>query len=66
MASWFFRVVQLDDGEWSCRFGSTVYDTHDALTDALDHCKEIAASHRPAQVFLHPLDGVVQTVASFE
>jgi hypothetical protein len=61
---WFFRVLALEDGTWQCRWGPQPFDTHESLVDAVEHCSTIAAEHRPAEVLLHRLDGVVQSVAT--
>jgi hypothetical protein len=61
--AWFFRVRELGDGSWQCQWGSETFDNHTALADAIEHCSNIAAQHRPAEVFVHRLDGAVQSVA---
>ena len=48
--SWYLRVIEQPDGRWSCRRGSTCYDAHDQLVDALRHLHELAAD----------LDGTVE------
>ena len=63
--AWFFRVVELDDGRWCCRWGRHVFDTHDELDDAVEHCQAIAADRPPAEVLLHRHGFPVQTVATF-
>ena len=62
MALWF-RVIELEDGEFACRFGLTEYDRHEAASAAVDHLKQIASEHRPAQVFLHLRDGSTSLAA---
>ena len=63
--AWWYRVVEHEDGTWSCRLGLKVYDTHDELADAIEHCKAIAAADRPSAVFVHPLLADHYSVASF-
>jgi hypothetical protein len=62
MALWF-RVIEVEEGVFACRFGLTEYDRHDTASAAIDHLKTIAADHSPAQVYLHPRDGVTHLVA---
>jgi hypothetical protein len=62
--AWFFHVVELDDGRWACRHGSLEYDTHAALNDAIEHITTVSASHRPAEMFLHRLDGTVEKLGA--
>ncbi len=61
--AWFFRVVALADGDWQCRWGPQTFDSHRTLAGAIEHCTIIAAAHRPAEIFAHPLDGSVRSVA---
>lgn len=64
--AWSYRVVELEDGTWSCRWGLHVYDMHDDLADAIEHCSTIAADNRPSDVYVHRLgSGGAQKVASF-
>jgi len=62
--AWFFRVVELDDGRWACRHGSHEYDTHPALNQAIEHIATVAAENRPAELFLHRLDGSVRSLGT--
>ena len=62
--SWFFRVVELGDGTWVCRHGRRVFDTHTAKAEAIDHIMVLAAMDRPAEVFLHRVDGSVESLGS--
>jgi hypothetical protein len=61
--AWYFRILEREDGSWSCAWGPQTFDSHQALADAVEHCSALAAAHRPAQVLMHPLDGDVQSVA---
>lgn len=61
--AWSYRVVQQDNGRWRCRFGRQLFDEHTELAEAIEHCNQIAAEHRPANVFLHPVDGPVTCIA---
>ena len=40
-----------------------MFDEHTELAEAIEHCNQIAAEHRPANVFLHPVDGPVTCIA---
>jgi hypothetical protein len=64
--AWHFHVVELADGRWLCRWGLEHYDTHHVLADAVEHLTAIAASNRPAEIFLHRLAAPVQSVAALE
>lgn len=57
---WFFRVIELEDGRWSCRRGATEIDGHASLHDAIQHVTALASHEVSADVFLHHLDGTVQ------
>ncbi|MDP9227232.1 MAG: hypothetical protein M3P18_25965, partial [Actinomycetota bacterium] len=63
--AWWYRVVELEDGRWACRWGLHVYDVHHELAEAIEHCSTIAAGNAPSEVFVHGLDAGVQSVASF-
>ena len=63
--AWWYRVVESDDGTWTCRLGLHVYDTHDDLTDAVRHCSALAASNPPSEVLVHRLDSDIEKVATF-
>ena len=54
----------LDDGDWACRHGRQEYDTHAVLNDAIEHITSLAASHRPAELFVHHLDGAVRNLGA--
>ena len=56
---WFFRAVQADDGQWSCRRGLQEFDRHPDLAAALDHIRDMAAGLPAVQFFVHHLDGRV-------
>lgn len=60
---WFFRVIELGSGHWACRRGSLEYDRHEAFIEAAEHIKDIAARHTPSEVFAHPMDGSVRSIA---
>jgi hypothetical protein len=64
--AWFFRVVQLENGDWQCRHGLHVFDAHSALLDAVEHCKALASEFRPSIVLAHPRGASIQTVATFD
>ena len=64
--AWSYRVVQLQDQLWECRWGRHVYDTHVELSAAIEHCSSIAAGNPPADVYLHRTGVHVQKLASIE
>jgi hypothetical protein len=57
---WHFRAVESAEG-WFCRHGTTTYDGHPTLEEALRHLAEIAT--RPALLIVHHLDGRIVTHA---
>jgi hypothetical protein len=59
---WFFRVIELADGRWVCRRGSTEIDGHPLLRDAVEHIATLASRELHAELFLHRLDGRVERV----
>ena len=60
--AWFFRAIEQADGRWACSHGRAVFDRHNELSDALDHLRDIAATMSPAELFVHRLDGNVESV----
>lgn len=60
----YFRVIQ-GDGSWMCRRGREEIDRHDSRQEAVDHMSELAAEHRPSEVFLHEGDGTVVSIVTF-
>jgi hypothetical protein len=60
----FFRVIELDDGRWACRHGSLEYDIHALMNQAIEHITALAANQRPAELFLHRLDGSVRSLGT--
>ena len=60
--AWYFRVVELADGRWACRHGLQQFDTHDELRHAVEHLRALARAARPAELFLHRLDGNVERI----
>jgi hypothetical protein len=60
--AWYFRVVEQDDHRWLCRHGRSVFDAHPSLADAIDHITDLAAVYEPAEVFVHRLDGSVESL----
>jgi hypothetical protein len=61
--SWHFRVVEVGDNQWQCRWGATTYDEHETLTDALAHVSVIADEHGPTTFFVHRRSGTVERLA---
>lgn len=59
----FFRIIESADGWWACRRGRTEVDRHAEIDEALRHITQIAAEHRPSQVWVHHLDGRVLVAA---
>jgi Uncharacterized protein conserved in bacteria (DUF2188) len=66
VATFFFRVVEQDDGSWLCRRGREEFDFHAQLDDAVEHTTGIAGEDRPSKVLVHHRDGWVQTVATLD
>ena len=60
--AWFFRAIELPDGRWACRRGSTEIDGHSVLQDAVEHIRRLAKAAGNAELFLHHLDGRVERV----
>jgi hypothetical protein len=60
--AWFFRVIELADGRWACRYGREEYDAHAELRHAIDHMRALAYAARPAELFLHRRDGSVERI----
>jgi hypothetical protein len=65
VGEYFFHVVEQVDGSWSCNRGREHFGAHAQLDDAVEHTKVIAGEHRPSEVFVHRLDGQVQSIAHF-
>jgi hypothetical protein len=62
---YYFRVIA-DEGEWLLKRGRSVLERFEHLAHALDAAREIAALHRPSEVYLHHESGEVELVAAFE
>jgi hypothetical protein len=60
--AWFFRVIELADGRWACRHGRVEYDAHAELRHAVEHMRALAYAARPAELFLHRVDGSVERI----
>ena len=58
---WFFRAVQRDDGQWVCRRGLHEFDTHELLDSAVEHLLALASDFTPFEVYVHHLDGTVES-----
>ena len=58
--AWYFRVIELADGRWACQRGVEHYDIHTQLYNAVGHLRSLAADSRPAELFVHRLDGTVE------
>lgn len=65
LMAWSYRVVELESGRWLCRFGQELFDGHDAMARAFEHCGGIASGNAPANLFVHYLEGAVHLIASF-
>lgn len=63
---WFFRVIEHDDGTWTCRAGRQDIDQHASLREAMTHILTVADENRPSEVFVHHADGRVRSEASFD
>ncbi len=66
MSTYFFRVVEQDDGSWLCRRGREEFDFHAQLDDAIEHTIGIASEDPPSEVFIHHRDGRVQNIATLD
>jgi hypothetical protein len=62
---WFFRAIETAEG-WACRHGTVVFDSHPTLAKALEHLAEIASASAPAQVYIHYLDGRIETAGTYD
>ena len=66
VSTFFFHVIEQEDGSWSCSRGREVFDFHAQLDDAIEHTTGIANEHPPSEVFVHRLDGQVQSIAALD
>ena len=66
VSTYFFRVVEQDDGSWLCRRGREEFDFHAQLDDAIEHTIGIASEDPPSEVFIHHRDGRVQNIATLD
>lgn len=66
VSTYFFRVIEHEDGLWSCRRGRADLDVHARLDDAIEHTTRIASQYPPSEVFVHHVDGRVQSIATLE
>jgi hypothetical protein len=66
VSTYFFHVVEQENGSWSCRRGREDFDFHAQLDDAIEHTIGIAGEHALSQVFVHHLDGRVQSIATLD
>ena len=66
VGAYFFHVVELQGGSWSCRRGREDFGCHAQLDDAIEHTTGIASEHPPSEVFVHHLDGQVQSIATLD
>ena len=60
--AWFLRAIEQTDGSWACKHGRTVFDRHDGLSEALEHLRAIAETIRPAELYVHWLDGGIHKI----
>jgi hypothetical protein len=66
VSTYFFHVVEQEDGSWSCSWGREDFDVHAQLEDAIEHTTGVASEHTPSQVFVHHRDGQVQSIATLD
>ena len=64
--AFFFRIVEFEDGSWSCRQGRRELARFGDLDAAIETGRDIACEHAPSEVFVHDLNGRVQSIATFE
>jgi hypothetical protein len=57
--AWYFHIVELDDGRWACRHGSTEYHQHASLEQAVEHMRHVASEQAPGSIIVHRRDGTV-------
>jgi hypothetical protein len=61
--SWYLRVIEQQDHRWACRWGLTLFDTHEHLVDALAHLQRLALDLDGAAVFIvHMLSREIVTI----
>jgi hypothetical protein len=66
VSTFFFHVVEQEDHSWSCNRGREHFGAHAQLENAIEYTKVIAGEHAPSEVFVHRLDGQVQSIATFD
>jgi len=66
VSTYFFRVVEQEGGTWLCRRGREEFDVHEQLDEAIEHTSGLASEYLPSQVFVHRLDGQVETIATLD
>ncbi len=60
--AWFLRVVEHPDGSWSCRQGLHQLDLHAVFEEAIAHARALAELRPPTELFIHRLDGSVESL----
>jgi hypothetical protein len=60
--AWFLRAVEFPDRRWACRHGVTEFDVHRDLENAMNHLRELAPSFGAVQLFIHRIDGTVESI----
>jgi hypothetical protein len=60
---WIYRIIERDDGSWTCSFGRTDFDTHRDLAAAVAHIRVLAAAVDCDDIRVHRSDGIVEAVA---
>jgi hypothetical protein len=61
---WIYRIIERDDGSWTCSFGRTDFDTHRDLAAAVAHIRVLAAAVDCDDIRAHRSDGTVEAVPS--
>lgn len=58
-----YHVTPTDDGNWKVKAerASRASGVHENKAEAVEQAKDLAKSHRPAQVVIHKKDGTIQT-----
>jgi hypothetical protein len=61
--AWHLHAVEGDDGQWTCRHGLSVFDSHTDQQTAIDHLTQLAREFgRDTMIYVHALGGAVQRV----
>ena len=63
--AWHLHITEGEDGRWSCSHGRHHFDSHEDITEALDHLRTHAATlGGVARVIIHKLDGTIERLGT--